>query len=161
MIKKDNPKFEIISASLHQSDLNWQQVLSDIISCFGCTTGTLHFLEAEKALLKLETQIGIPDFIVSKMAIVPVGKGMAGIAAECRKPVEMCNLQTDTSGVARPSAKETKVEGSIVVPLLLNATLYGTLGIAKPVPYDFTEEEKSDLLMIGERISGVLKATLE
>lgn len=156
MNKKGNSKFEIISASLHQPAVNWQHVLTDVISCFDCTTGTIHFLEAESALLKLKAQIGIPDFVISKMAVVPLGKGMAGIAAERRVPVEMCNLQTDTSGVARPTAKQTKVEGSIVIPLLLNDTLYGTLGIAKPVPYDFTEEEKSDLLMIGEEMSRII-----
>jgi hypothetical protein len=40
----------------------------------------------------------------------------------------MCNLQIDDSGVARPAAKETKVEGSIAVPMLLEGKLYGTLG---------------------------------
>ena len=58
--------------------------------------------------------------------------------------------------MARPAAKETKVEGSIAVPMLLNGKLYGTLGIAKPVPYDFTKEEVSDLLNIGEKISGFI-----
>ena len=56
---------------------------------------------------------------------------------------EICNLQTDDSGVARPAARETKVEGSIAVPMLLNGTLYGTFGIAKPVAYDFTKEERA------------------
>jgi GAF domain-containing protein len=78
---------------------------------------------------------------------------MAGIAAERRKPVEMCNLQTDDSGVARPSAKDTKVEGSLAAPLLYNEKLYGTIGIAKPVPYDFTAPEMDLLMEIGELIS--------
>ena len=70
----------------------------------------------------------------------------------------MCNLQTDDSGVARPAAKETKVEGSIAVPMLLDEKLYGTLGIAKPVPYDFTEEEKDTLIKIGEEMSRYIRA---
>lgn len=103
--------------------------------------------------MKLQSQIGIPTFLIPKLSEIPIGKGMAGIAAERRQPVEMCNLQTDSSGVARPAAKETKVEGSIVVPMILDDVLYGTLGIAKPVTYDFTEEEVSDLLKIGEEMS--------
>lgn len=54
--------------------------------------------------------------VLSKLSEIPIGKGMAGIAAERRQPVEMCNLQiemcnlqTDTSEIARPGAK---VEGS-------------------------------------------------
>jgi len=83
---------------------------------------------------------------------------MAGIAAERRKPVEMCNLQTDDTGIARPAAKETKVEGSIAVPMLLDGELYGVLGIAKPISYDFTKEESDLLLQIGESISKILKS---
>ena len=81
---------------------------------------------------------------------------MAGIAAERREAVQLCNLQTDESGVARPAARDTKVEGSIALPLLLNGELHGTLGIAKPVPYDFTDEEVAALMQLGEAICRVL-----
>lgn len=161
MNKKDTSKFGAISTSLNQPSVNWEDVLSNIIPSFECTTGTIHILEVETSLLKLQAQIGIPDFLIPKLSEIPIGKGMAGIAAERRQPVEMCNLQTDDSGVARPSAKETKVEGSIVVPLLLNDTLYGTLGIAKPIPYDFTEEEQSDLLKIGKEMSRVIRSNFK
>ena len=142
-----------ISQSLKISPVNWQQILIDIIAGFGCTTGTIHFLDQKTSLLKLQAQQGIPDFLLPKLSEIPIGKGMAGIAAERLKPVEMCNLQTDDSGVARPAAKDTKVEGSIAAPLMLDGKLYGTLGIAKPVPYDFTKEEVNMLMQIGEEIS--------
>ncbi|MEX2592050.1 MAG: GAF domain-containing protein [Anditalea sp.] len=140
-----------------QSSLNWPQLLSDIIKAFDCSTGTIHTLDEETKLLKLEAQQGIPEFLLPKLSAIPIGKGMAGIAAERRQPVELCNLQTDDSGVARPAAKETKVEGSIAAPMLLDGALYGILGIAKPVPYDFTEEETTALMQIGEEISRYLK----
>jgi L-methionine (R)-S-oxide reductase len=144
---------DAISKSLNQQPINWQQLLSDIISCFDCTTGTIHFLEENTSILKLQAHQGIPAFLIPKIAEIPIGKGMAGIAAERLEPVEICNLQTDESGVARPAAKETKVEGSIAVPMLLNGALYGTFGIAKPVAYDFTKEEVSELLEIGAEMS--------
>lgn len=139
------------------SGLDFHQLLSDVISAFGCSTGTIHTLNEGTHLLELQAQQGIPDFLLPKMSVIPIGKGMAGIAAERRKPVEMCNLQTDDSGVARPAAKETKVEGSIAAPMMLEGKLYGTLGIAKPVPYDFTEEENQSLMQIGEEISRILR----
>lgn len=169
-----------ITKALHERTVDWQKVLSDSIACFGCSTGTLHFLDGvlkdgtdrfavangnggsvnadntTAPMLHLKAQVGIPEFLIPKVSQIPVGKGMAGIAAEHREPVEMCNLQTDTSGVARPAAKETKVEGSIAVPLMLDGILYGTLGIAKPVPYEFTVEERNELMSIGEEIAGVL-----
>ena len=136
-----------------EGEIQWQSLLSESISVFDCTTGTIHVLDKETNLLRLKAQQGIPEFLLPKMERIPIGKGMAGIAAERKQPVEMCNLQTDASGVVRPAAKETKVEGSIAVPMLLEGELYGTLGIAKPVPYDFTSEESERLLKIGEEIA--------
>ncbi|QHT71790.1 GAF domain-containing protein [Rhodocytophaga rosea] len=147
-----------ITSLFTQSPFNWQQCLSDIIAAFDCTTGTIHILDAETNLLKLQAQQGLPNFLLPKMTEIPIGKGMAGIAAQRLKPVEMCNLQTDDSGVARPAAKETKVEGSIAVPMLLDGELYGTLGIAKPVPYNFTEEQVSDLMEIGAEMSRFIRS---
>lgn len=140
--------------------IEWQQLLSDILTAFDCSTGTIHTLDKDSSLLKLQAHQGIPPFLLPKMEQIPIGKGMAGIAAERRRPVEMCNLQTDSSGVARPAAKETRVEGSLAAPMLLEleGELYGTLGIAKPVSYDFTEAEKTDLMKIGEEISRYLSA---
>ncbi|MEQ8218794.1 MAG: GAF domain-containing protein [Arenibacter sp.] len=153
-MNKDNAQRNtVIDALLKNETTDWQEVLSTVISAFDCTTGTIHFLDEKSGLLKVQAHQGIPPFLIPKLSEIPIGKGMAGIAAERREPVEMCNLQTDDSGVARPAAKETKVEGSIAAPMILNGKLYGTLGIAKPIPYDFTKEEVSDLLAIGEKIS--------
>lgn len=157
-MKKNNKTItEILTPYLNEPGINWQALLSEVISHFDCTTGTIHLLEPGTILLKLKAQQGIPEFLLPKVTEIPIGKGMAGIAAERRKPVEMCNLQTDTSGVARPAARETKVEGSVAVPMILEGELYGTLGIAKPVPYDFTEREVEDLLLIGEAVSRVVR----
>lgn len=156
MNTQEKSPLEIISNILSQPSVDWQQLLTEVISYYSCTTGTLHFLEKDTDLLKIKAHQGIPDFLLPKLSVIPIGKGMAGIAAERREAVEMCNLQTDTSGVARPAAKETKVEGSIAAPLLFNNVLFGTIGIAKPVSYDFTIEERNGLLKIGEEISRVI-----
>ncbi len=135
------------------SELDWETILKETISAFDCSTGTIHVLDQDTQLLMLKAQQGIPDFLLPKMGQIPIGKGMAGIAAERKQAVEMCNLQTDDSGVARPAAKETKVEGSIAVPMLLEGELFGVLGVAKPVSYDFKPEEREALLAIGSEIS--------
>ncbi len=132
------------------NQLNWDNILTKILKSFDCTTGSIHVLNQETNVLHIKAHKGIPEFLLPKMTIVPVGKGMAGVAAERMEPVQICNLQTDDSGIARPSAKDTKVEGAITAPLIFNGKLYGTLGIAKSVPYDFTEEETESLMKIGE-----------
>ena len=73
---------------------------------------------------------------------------MAGLCASRRAPVTVCNLQTDTSGQARPAAKETGVAGSIVLPIFArpdssrDQPLAGTLGVGKPGEHEFSDEER-------------------
>ncbi|GAA4408532.1 hypothetical protein GCM10023187_30560 [Nibrella viscosa] len=145
------PIFTLVDSQTKTVD--WNQLLTEILTAFDCTTGTIHTLDPNTNLLHLKAYQGIPEFLLTKMAVIPVGKGMAGVAAERRQPVQICNLQTDESGVARPSARDTKVEGSMTAPLMLDGELYGTLGIAKSIPYDFTDEETDALMQIGEAIS--------
>ena len=156
MNKAPTSQLKPVYSLLDQAEVNWQSLLEEIITAFDCSTGTLHFLNKETNLLQVQAHKGIPDFLIPKLSTIPIGKGMAGIAAERREPVEMCNLQTDESGVARPAAKETKVEGSIAVPMMLDEKLYGVYGIAKPVPYDFTEDEIIQLKKIGQAMSSKL-----
>jgi hypothetical protein len=78
---------------------------------------------------------------------------MAGIAAERRAPVQVCNLQTDDSGVAKAAARDTRMEGSVAAPVFFQGELRGTIGIAKPVAYDFTDDEVSLLMKIGEMLA--------
>ena len=156
-----NPDFKSslnsISILLNNSEINWQDVLLETLKYFDCSTGTIHFLDKKTSLLHIKAHQGIPTFVVPKLSIIPIGKGMAGIAAQRKEAVEMCNLQTDDSGVARPAAKETKVEGSLAAPMLLNNILFGTIGIAKPISYDFTKKEIKELLEIGNKISSTLQ----
>ena len=134
---------------------DWDAILGEILNNFACPTGTLHRLDADSQILKLVVQRGIPEVVLPMVSNIPVGKGMAGICAERREAVQTCNLQTDNSGVIRPGAKETRMEGAITVPILRAGVLLGTLGIAKPVAYDFSSEETQSLLAISEAIAAV------
>lgn len=132
-------------------------ILDEVLRHFECATGTVHDLDPDSALLRMRAQRGIPPQLLDRVQRIPIGKGMAGIAAERREPVQVCNLQTDSSGVARPAAKETRVEGSIAVPMLPGGRLCGVLGVAKPVEYEFTAAETTELTAIanclGEHLS--------
>lgn len=138
---------------LETASPDWQAVLEAVIAQFGCTTGTLHRIDPADGLLKLVAQKGIPPQLMPVVEVIPVGKGIAGAAAERLEPVELCNLQADLGGVAKEGARQTNVQGSIAVPALAGGELRGTLGIGKMVPYDFTDEEKEQLLAIGGEIA--------
>jgi L-methionine (R)-S-oxide reductase len=89
---------------------------------------------------------------VEIVGTVPIGKGIAGLAAERREPIALCNLQTDNSGQARPAAKSTGMEGSLAVPMLVGGELRGVLGVAKACEYDWSSGEKELLLAIAVRL---------
>jgi L-methionine (R)-S-oxide reductase len=126
--------------------------LAEVLESFACQTGTLH--KADGEWLDLVVQIGVPEFLLPKIARIPFGKGIAGVAAERREPVELCNLQQDLGGVARPDARATKVSGSLAVPVLSpdGLAVLGTLGVGMQDPHDFTDEEKSRLAAIATEI---------
>ena len=131
----------------------WSGVLDRLLAHFECPVGTIHRLEPDGVTLRLTAQRGLPPPVLEKVQSIPVGKGMAGIAAERRAPVQVCNLQTDESGVVRPGAKLTRMEGSIAAPMLRGDRLHGVLGVAKPHPYEFTEAESSLLLAVGRALA--------
>ena len=115
---------------------------------FGCQTGTLH--RSEGAWLHLVAMAGVPEFLLEKISLIPFGKGIAGVAAETKALVELCNLQQDLGGVAKEDARKTGVSGSLAVPILSEeGVVLGTLGVGKVVPYEFSEAEKAKLAEIG------------
>ena len=126
-------------------------VLRATIAYFKCDAGTIHLLS--DGLLALKAHVNIPPPIVQIVQTVPIGKGIAGLAAERREPVSLCNLQTDDSGQARPAAKTTGMEGSVAVPMLRDGILRGVLGIAKVQAHDWTDAEKAELLAIAARLA--------
>jgi signal transduction protein with GAF and PtsI domain len=121
---------------------SFESALSQVLAYFGCQAGTWHVLKDGE--LHLVAACHIPPPVLALVQTVPIGKGIAGLAAQRLEPISLCNLQTDTSGQARPAAKGTGMEGSLAVPALNSAgQLCGVLGIAKAQAHDWTEAEKT------------------
>jgi L-methionine (R)-S-oxide reductase len=131
----------------------YEQLLQATVQHFDCQAGTLHL--HRNSVLQLAASVGIPPHIVQIVETVPIGKGIAGLAAERRMPITICNLQTDTSGQARPAAKTTGMEGSLAVPMLSTEgdELRGVLGIAKATAHDWTPEETAAVESIARAIA--------
>ena len=146
-----NPIPTAIETAAASGDLT--AALAATVAHFGCQAGTIHLLR--EGVLQLAAHHNIPPPVVQIIGTVPVGKGIAGLAAERREPVTICNLQTDTSGQARPGAKATGMEGSLAVPMLAGGELRGVLGIAKADAYDWPEPETALVLAIAARLSAL------
>ncbi|MGL4399436.1 MAG: GAF domain-containing protein [Luteolibacter sp.] len=138
----------------------WDSILADILESFGCQTGTLHQATAGDRLLRLVCQIGVPESLMDKISTIPFGKGIAGAAAERGEAVELCNLQQDLGGVAKPDAKKSGVSGSLAVPVFSSRSgqVIGTLGIGKFAPYEFTPAERQRLAEHAAEIGGLFEA---
>ena len=129
---------------------DWSAILAHVAKGFDCATGTIHRTDPATGLLRLVAHQGIPPqvlpMLLPKIDAIPFGKGIAGCAAERKAAVQLCNLQEDLGGVAKPDARQTNVQGALAVPVLgAEGQVRGVLGVGKLAPYDFTEAEIADL----------------
>jgi len=116
-------------------------LLITALTAHGCQTGTLHALDDATGDLHLLAHVGLPPHVVQIVQTVPVGKGMAGLAAERREPVQTCNLQTDATGDIRPGAKAVPVQASVAMPMLIDGRLRGVLGFARSDIHEWSAAE--------------------
>lgn len=130
--------------SAEQPAPDFGAALRAIAESFGAVTATLHRADPGSRILHLVTQLGLPEKLLPITQQIPFGKGMAGLCAERAESITVCNLQTDSSGVAKPGAKLTGVEGAISVPIFTPGAreVSGTFGIGKPGEHTYTEDEQ-------------------
>jgi len=131
-----------------------ETALDAILAATETTCGTVHLLQADRATLRLVAARQIPPPVLEKIRVIPIGKGMAGVAFESKQPVTTCNLQQDDAGgVIRQGARATGVQGALALPLLRGEEAVGALGVATREPRDFTRTEIDRLLAIGRALA--------
>jgi GAF domain-containing protein len=133
-----------------------REVLAWVLADFRSETGTIHSLDHAKQLLHLVADVGLPPPILEVVKVIPVGKGIAGQVVVRGGPVTICNLQTDTSGVAKAGAKGTGVGGALCVPLRRGDAIVGTIGVGTLREYEYTPAETRALEAIGRQIGARL-----
>ena len=127
---------------------DFQTALDTLADALDARTATLHRANRQTRTLHMLASRGIPGALLAVTSLIPFGKGMAGLCAERRDLVTVCNLQTDDSGVARPAARETGIAGAIVVPIFDagDDSLLGTLGVGMAGEHEYTENECGTLM---------------
>ena len=139
---------------MNQADL--EKILRDTLAQFNSETGTIHKLHAPTQLLRLVVQVGLPPQLLNLVSIIPVGKGIAGECAQKNLPVTICNLQTDTTGVAQPAAKQTGVGGALCVPIRAGDKIIGTLGIGTQREHEYSAKEINSLQDLANTLAAQL-----
>jgi len=129
-----------------------QAELEAIIGQFEADTGTIHLIE--EGVLILKAHVGVPPRVVEIVARVPIGKGMAGLAAERNEVIAACNIQVDKTGSVQAGAKETGVNGAVVVPIRDGAgKAVGALGIGVHREHEYSDGEAAKLLEEAMRLA--------
>ncbi len=146
--KSDNEGVQAFLEEIGAAAADASRALRLTASHFQADTATLHELGSD-GMLHLKAWTGLPDHLLPHVQTIPVGKGIAGLAVERKEPVNLCNLQSDTSGAARPRALDTGVKGSICVPLLAGDKAVGALGIGTKHEREFQAGEIETLMDVG------------
>jgi GAF domain-containing protein len=133
------------------------KILEMALVAFAAETGTIHRLDEAVGMLHLVAQVGLPPPLLAVVKTIPVGKGIAGQVVAQRRPVTICNLQTDNTGVAQPGAKRTGVGSALCVPIWAGDKILGTLGIGTRRDCEYTPEQTLELEEIGRVFGMVLK----
>ncbi len=145
---------EILTAT--DDEAGMAAALAVIQQALGAQMGTLHRLGDDDHLHLVAASPGIPEPVLAASRRIPLGKGIAGEAAASAKPVTLCNLQTDTSGVARPGAKATGLGGSLCVPVFAGERVVGTLGVGWMGERAIGDAETATLVAAGRLLAARL-----
>jgi hypothetical protein len=129
------------------------EVIGSIVRRMKADSGTIHIVGTDGLLHLQAATPGFPEVVMATIRTIPVGKGMAGLAAQRRLPVDACNIQTDTSGDVRPGARATALSGGLVVPIFRGEAVIGTLGVGNRSERVFTPEETEELLGLGRSLA--------
>ena len=145
-------------ASAPTRDEGVKLALDAILEATDTESGTVHLLPLGEAVMQLAASKNIPPVVIEKVRLIPVGKGMGGVAVEKKQPVTTCNLQDDDAGgVIRQGARDTGAKGAVAVPMLDGDEAIGALGIATREPRDFSRAEIDRVMDLGRALALALR----
>jgi hypothetical protein len=110
----------------------------------GAVSGTVHLNDNDT--LRLAAAVNIPEKVQQIVAIVPNGKGMAGLALMRGEPIHTCNLKEDASGSVKPGAKAVDAQAAVALPVRNDAGhIDAVVGIAFTEERQWSEEQLREL----------------
>jgi len=92
-----------------------QRWLEQFVETHGGCAGSVHYWNG--AALELAAAVNLPEVVKKVTALVPRGKGMAGLALERNEAVTSCNIQADASGQVKPGARAVDARAAAALPV--------------------------------------------
>ncbi len=138
--------------------LSLAAAIQRVLGHLGADSGTLHTLRPDGDLYLAAYAGRVPEALLPVIRRIPVGKGMAGVAAQRGEPVQVCNLQTDSSGVVRPGARVSGNRGAICVPTVSKGRIVGVLGVGVERERNFTGDEVAWLQLASAILAEALQS---
>ena len=89
--------------------------LRALLARHSAVAGTVHIVRGDA--LEIAAAVNIPPKVQEITAMIPLGKGMAGLAWQHDKPISTCNLKEDTSGAVKPGAKAVDGKAAVALPV--------------------------------------------
>ena len=81
--------------------------------------------------LALAASVNLPPPVIEAVRRVPIGRGMAGQAAESKRAFQTCNLKADASATVRPGARLVSAQAAVALPVLdATGSVRAVVGIA-------------------------------
>ena len=119
--------------------------LSTFVKRQGGSVGSVHLAGlAGEGDIALVAAHNLPPAVQNGTSVIPLGKGMAGTAAQRQEAVAILDFQSDTTGVAVKAGRAAGSRGSLTLPVFApdDATrVVAVVGLGFAVVREFTDEE--------------------
>jgi len=114
--------------------------LRGLLGRHGAVAGTVHVVRGDA--LAIAAAVNIPPKVQEVTAVIPMGKGMAGLAWQHDKPIQTCNLKEDATGAVKPGAKAVDAKAAVALPVHDGAgAIRAIVGLAWMDERELTEPE--------------------
>jgi PAS domain S-box-containing protein len=144
-----------ISARINQS-LELDEILHFAISELEHIVGedkgiSIYLLDSKRNELVFCAQRGYPEEFFRRLGRLKLDEGMVGTVVREGIPLAYDNYP-QYSLALKPVVEEAQVKSVMVVPLVAQDRIVGTLSVATRMPYHFTPEELGLMSLIGNQI---------
>src|SRR5262245_1943770 len=96
-------------------DASINEWLKELLGRHHAVAGTVHKVSGDH--LEICAAVNIPPKVQEVTAVIPMGKGMAGLAWQHDKAIQTCNLKEDASGAVKPGAKAVDARAAVALPV--------------------------------------------